>query len=88
MGLPFYFSHQYDQAIAQFRKVIEMDPKLSSRVHYWLGLAYTQKGMYQEAVTEFLQARTLSADRPENISALREALAAFQVGEASWQRGR
>jgi serine/threonine-protein kinase len=75
MGLPFYFSHQYDQAIAQFRKVIEMDPNFVW-VHYWLGLAYSQKGMYQEAVTEFLQARTLSADRPENISALREALAA------------
>ncbi len=72
VGLPYYFCHQYDQAIAEYRRVIEMDPNFAG-AHDWLGLAYEQKGMFRDAVTEFLQARTLSGDRPENVSALRKA---------------
>jgi TolB-like protein/DNA-binding winged helix-turn-helix (wHTH) protein/Flp pilus assembly protein TadD len=49
VGLVYYFARQYDQAIAQFRTTLKMDP--SFRTGYsGLVYAYLQKGMYAEAL--------------------------------------
>jgi adenylate cyclase len=49
MGQVFYFARQYDQAIAQFRRTIEMEPTF--RMAYsGLVYAYLQKGMHAEAL--------------------------------------
>jgi pentatricopeptide repeat protein len=49
MGQAFYFARQYDRAIAQFHRTIEMEPTF--RMAYsGLVYAYLQKGMYAEAL--------------------------------------
>lgn len=49
-GAIFYFARRYDQAIEQFRSVLEMDPGFG-RGHI-IALAYLQKGMNAEALEE------------------------------------
>jgi pentatricopeptide repeat protein len=49
MGQVFYFARQFDQAIAQFRSTIEMDPTFRT-AYSGLVYAYLQKGMYAEAL--------------------------------------
>ncbi|MDQ3818936.1 MAG: tetratricopeptide repeat protein, partial [Acidobacteriota bacterium] len=48
----FYFMRDYDRSIEQLRKVLEAEP--NPVAHWSLGMAYEQKGMYAEAVEEFL----------------------------------
>ena len=52
VGVRFYFARQYDKAIEQYHKTLEMDPNFPV-AHIWLGRAYEQKGMYQEAIAEY-----------------------------------
>jgi serine/threonine-protein kinase len=49
VGLVFYFARQYDQAIAQFRTTLEMDPNFRT-AHSSLMYAYLQQGKYAEAL--------------------------------------
>jgi len=46
-------ARRYDEAIAQYRKTIEMDPNFPT-THNGLGRAYEVKGMYDQAVAEYL----------------------------------
>jgi tetratricopeptide (TPR) repeat protein len=55
----FYFSRQYDQAIAQLEETLDLDrnnPLALSR----LGWSYVQKGMFTEAINNMQQAVTLA----------------------------
>ena len=61
LGWHYLFARQYDQAIAQCRKTFEMDPNYPP-AHEFIALAFEQKGMYAEAITEFQKARELSGD--------------------------
>ena len=51
-ALNFYTGREYDQAIAQLEKVIEMDSNFPA-AHSVLGCVYTQKEMYEAALAEF-----------------------------------
>jgi tetratricopeptide (TPR) repeat protein len=51
-----------------------MDPNFALS-HRYLGLAYEQKGMYEEAISEFQRSRTLSATRPLDSGSLGYAYA-------------
>ena len=55
----FFFIRQYDRAIDQFHKTLELEPNFAV-AHEWLGYAYEQKGMPREAVAAWGQALTLS----------------------------
>ena len=57
----FFFMRQYDAAIDQYRKTLELDPNFSI-AHEWLGYAYEKKQMQKEAVTEWSKALTLSGE--------------------------
>jgi tetratricopeptide (TPR) repeat protein len=46
------FAREYDQAIEQFQKTLEMDPDFRP-AHAYLGSAYFEKGMYKEALAKF-----------------------------------
>ena len=61
VGWPYYFSRRYDDAIKAFRNALLMDEGFWW-AHRGLGLAYFQKGMYPEALTEQLQAKKLYKD--------------------------
>ena len=54
-----YYGRRYDEAIAQVRKVIEMDGGFVA-AHSVLGWCYAQKGMYNEAIGEHEKAVALS----------------------------
>jgi DNA-binding winged helix-turn-helix (wHTH) protein/tetratricopeptide (TPR) repeat protein len=57
-GMILYLSRDYDQAVEQCRATLNMDPNYF-RARMWLGCAYEQKGLYQEALGEYQTARTL-----------------------------
>ena len=48
-----YFSREYDHAIGQCRKTLQLDPQFVP-AHDYLADAYLQKGMYTEAIEEHL----------------------------------
>jgi tetratricopeptide (TPR) repeat protein len=54
LGLAFYYARQYDQAIEQFQKTLELDSSFPPPRQF-LPAAYEQKGMYGEAVAGFNQ---------------------------------
>jgi TolB-like protein/tRNA A-37 threonylcarbamoyl transferase component Bud32/lipoprotein NlpI len=52
IGWAFYYARQYDQAIEQYKKTLQMDANFVS-AHYALGRVYEQKRMYEAAIGEF-----------------------------------
>ena len=54
--------NRYDEALAQFRKLLEPEAN-DPTGHYWMGNVYEQKGMYKEAVDEWKTAYTLDGDK-------------------------
>src|SRR4030095_569783 len=67
-GLMFYWRRQYDQAINQFRKTIDLDPNFWGE-HLYLGMAYDKKGAYADAQAEFQRAKTLSEGSAVTLAA-------------------
>jgi TolB-like protein/Tfp pilus assembly protein PilF len=66
-GAILYFSRQYDRAIEQFRAVLDMEPNFP-RAHL-LAYAYTQKGMFAEALADIEKWRRIE-DTPWTQSLL------------------
>ena len=50
-GLYSYYEHNYDDAIAKYKVTLQSDPDFWVARHY-LGLAYVQKGMFNEAIAQ------------------------------------
>jgi TolB-like protein len=67
-GWILYHARQYDQAIVQHRKSLDMDPTFA-RAHWAISEPYTQEQKYQQAITELLTARQLD-DRPILLAVL------------------
>ena len=49
LGQAFYFRREYDKALEQFNKTLELDPGFPSAILY-IPLVYSQKGMHEEAI--------------------------------------
>jgi tetratricopeptide (TPR) repeat protein len=62
VGRVFYYMRQYDQAIAQYQKTLEMDPNFVI-THFQLGWAYEKKEMYEEAIAEYQKTISLRGQR-------------------------
>jgi tetratricopeptide (TPR) repeat protein len=62
LAWPYYYTRDYDRAIAQYEKTIEMEPGFKN-VHYRLGMAYLHKGMYEEAIAKIQDVQKISFDR-------------------------
>ena len=69
LGWHYLYAREYDLAIAQFQKTIEMDPSWGHR-HQLLGFAYEQKAMYKEAAEEFRKAKEADKVSPGDIGHL------------------
>ncbi len=68
LGWTFFMAREYDRAIAQLRKVVELDAHfVNARLK--LGLAYMQKGLLAEAQAEFQQAQALAGESSQILSA-------------------
>ena len=57
----YYFARQYDQAIAQLHKTLEMDGNFWV-AHYFLGWVYARTGRLTEALTAFQTAQRLDGN--------------------------
>jgi tetratricopeptide (TPR) repeat protein len=60
----FFLRRQYDRAIEQFRKTLDLYPDFAA-AHESFGYAYEKKGMQKEAVAEWSKALTLSGQGAE-----------------------
>lgn len=63
LGQTFFFAGQYDRAIEQSQKTLEMDQRFV-RAQIILGAAYEQKGMYAEAIVALEAARAAAGTNP------------------------
>src|SRR6185295_14933971 len=60
---------QYDPAIEQLQRTLDMDPNFILAIHR-LALVYEEKGMYEEAVSKFQHVLQLSGGRPLAVAGL------------------
>jgi serine/threonine protein kinase/tetratricopeptide (TPR) repeat protein len=65
-------ARRYDEAIDQRLKMLEIDPNYTA-AYDGLGFAYGQKGMHEEAVEAYLEAKRLGGASAETAEALRQA---------------
>jgi tetratricopeptide (TPR) repeat protein len=52
VGLPFFYSRQYDKAIEQFQRVLQLDPDFYP-ANFYLALASVEVGHYKDAIKIF-----------------------------------
>ena len=71
VAMNLYMSRRYDEAIAQCEKTLELDPNMPT-THWWLGEAYEQKGLQDQAFAAHLRHEELSGTE---AAPLREAYA-------------
>ena len=74
MGERLYYARRYDEAIQYLRQAADMDDKFFI-AHYILGMAYEQKGMYSDAISEFQEVRNLTQPQAEYEAMLAHAYA-------------
>ena len=74
LGFHYLTARQYDLAISQYLKVLQMDPGLQD-AHSQLAVAYRQKGMFDQSIAEYLQEQALMGTPPEQISELKSSYA-------------
>jgi DNA-binding winged helix-turn-helix (wHTH) protein/TolB-like protein/Tfp pilus assembly protein PilF len=79
-----YHAREYDQAIAQGQKVLEMDPHFAE-VYEYLKRCFDQNGMYREAIAARQMRRKLGEFDAKETAALREAAAA-RTARVYWRK--
>ncbi len=72
VGEIFYFARDYDRAVIEARKVVEMDPNFP-QARWRLAEAYVEKGMFPDAVAEYLSWMSLAGASREQVDALGRA---------------
>jgi serine/threonine protein kinase/TolB-like protein/Flp pilus assembly protein TadD len=74
VGLVLYVARQYDRAILELLKTLELEPS-DPDAHWLLGQIYLQKRMNREALAEMQKAVSLAHDRPLERARLAHAYA-------------
>ncbi len=80
LGFLYYLQHQYEHSIAQFRKVLEMNPQYYL-AHAMMGTVYAQAQNFDEALACYAKARLADADSKfvDSLEAMTLALANRRV---------
>jgi len=73
-GFVFYFARDFDRAIEQCRRVLDLDPN-SAGAYDCLGSAYLSTGRYEQGIAAAQKASTLSGDDPQRLVGLGRAYA-------------
>jgi len=68
----FYLARDYDQAIEQGNKTIELYPG-SAGAYDWLGASYEKRGLYDQASAAYLKSKELQGAPKKEIAAFRNA---------------
>src|SRR6266496_2412125 len=67
LGWLYFFTRQYDAALKQFRKTLELDSNLPM-LHEYLGYTYEKKQMHKEAIAEWSKGlRLIGADEDASL---------------------
>jgi len=74
-GMVLCLARQYDRAMEELRKVIEMDANYAA-AHGTLGLVYARKGMCEQAIDEFATVASLAGGHPAVATSVK-ALTAY-----------
>ncbi|MFQ5653003.1 MAG: protein kinase, partial [bacterium] len=69
LGRRLYWARLYDQAIEQLQKTLDLDRNFAM-THWFLGLVYEQKEIYEKAIEEFETAISLSGNSQLYVAAL------------------
>jgi len=64
-GIAYVEKGQYDQAISEFNKALEINPK-DTEAYYNRGLAYYDKGQYDKAISDYTKALEIN---PRDVEA-------------------
>jgi len=86
-GLRLYHAERYDEAIQEFRRVVEAYPDFKE-AHSILGNAYFRNKMYLEAAEEYRKVKELDASDPdayENMGVIYANRGEFEKAIAEWQ---
>ena len=70
-----YFAREYDEAIRYCERALVLEPNFYEAL-LWLGLSYSQKHMYTEAIAQLNQARRIGHDKFEPLEILAYVFAA------------
>jgi TolB-like protein/Tfp pilus assembly protein PilF len=73
-GRRFYYDRQYERALEELSKVLELDANFA-QAHLYLGWVYEQQARHEDAITELQKAFTLSGGESEIVGALGHAYA-------------
>jgi TolB-like protein/Flp pilus assembly protein TadD len=73
-GFLLMLSKRYDEAIEEYRQMLDLDC-FCYKAFTAMGRAYTQKGMYEEAISMLQKGRSLSGDIPSILGALGQTYA-------------
>ena len=88
LGSNYHVARQYDQAIAQYLRTIELDPN-DPRGYGFLSSAYTSLGLYDEVVKTHQKEMTLLGGKPEDVAAVGEVYrASGYPGYLCWRLER
>jgi TolB-like protein/DNA-binding winged helix-turn-helix (wHTH) protein/Tfp pilus assembly protein PilF len=68
----FYLSRQYDQAIEQGDKTIELYPR-SAGAYDWLGASYEKRGLYDQANAAYLKSKELEGAPQKELAPYQSA---------------
>jgi DNA-binding SARP family transcriptional activator/Tfp pilus assembly protein PilF len=74
VGLRYYFAGDYEAAIAEYRKALELDRDFAP-AHWHLGWAYEQTGHFKEAVSEAERALAIDGENLAYLASLGHAYA-------------
>ena len=73
-GYLLMLSGRHDEAIEEYRQILDLDC-FFYKAFTSMGRAYTQKGMYEEAIAMLQKGRSLSGDIPSTLGVLGQAYA-------------
>ena len=71
-GWLYLWSQQYDLALRQGQIMIDLEPGFT-QVHYFRGIVYTQKGMFNEAIASHERAIAMSGETARSLALLAHA---------------
>jgi tetratricopeptide (TPR) repeat protein len=74
VGRVLYYTRRYDEAVTQWRNILELDPNSADALLH-LGLTYLEKGMTQEAQVEFERWAETRREAPTALLAYTHAAA-------------
>ena len=82
-ALQLFHEHRYQNAIAQFYQLLQINPrhKLADNCQYWIGECYYAQGKYYQAIAEFNKVAAFDAADKKDDAQLMLGLAFLKLGE-------